>query len=397
MPPKKKGKEEESKGPVLLGRPGNNVKMGIVGLPNVGKSTFFNVLCNMHVEAENRPFCTIDPNVAQVPVPDSRFDHLCKVYKPKSEVKAVLTVTDIAGLIRGASEGSGLGNAFLSHIAAVDGIYHMCRAFESDEVVHVDGDIDPVRDLETVHDELRKKDLQWVSNNIEKKEKNVQRGIGGKDAKEEFDVLVKAKEHLEAGNDIRYGEWAQTDIEVLNQCQFLSAKPVIYLVNLSEKAFLKKKSKWLPKLSEWLQAKGGYDKMIPFSAEFEQKLIDLGGVESEEAQKYCKEVGAKSMLPKIINSGYHSLNLQHFFTAGADEVRAWTVRKGTLAPKAAGTIHTDFEKGFICADTISYEDLKAAGSEKAAKDEGKMRTEGRKYEVQDGDIMHFKFNLGKGK
>lgn len=391
MPPKK----EEPPKKVLLGRPGNNVKMGIVGLPNVGKSTFFNLLCGMSVAAENFPFCTIDPNVSRVAVPDERFDYLVETYKPKSVVPAVLTVTDIAGLVKGAAEGAGLGNAFLSHIAAVDGIFHMVRSFSSEEVIHVEGSVDPTRDLAIIHGELLRKDIDAVRGRIDSMRKNVERGQGGKEAKEEFATLEKAlKVMAEDGKEIRAADWTGTEIEHLNKQQFLTAKPMVYLVNLSEKDYLRKSNKFLPILADWLKARGLGDKMIPFSCEFEQKLAGMG---PEEAAKFTAEVGAKSMFPRIIKAGYHALNLSHFFTAGKDEVRAWTIKTDCLCPKAAGVIHTDFEKGFIMADVMSFEDFKANGSTEAGvRAAGKLRMEGRLYEVKDGDIMHFKFNTGGG-
>lgn len=392
MPPKK----EEPIKKVLLGRPGNNVKMGVVGLPNVGKSTFFNLLCGMNVAAENFPFCTIDPNVSRVAVPDERFDYLVETYKPKSIVPAVLTVTDIAGLVKGAAEGAGLGNAFLSHIAAVDGIFHMVRSFSSEEVIHVEGSVEPIRDLAIIHAELLRKDIDGVRARIESVRKNVERGQGGKEAKEEFALMEKALKLMDVdGKEIRAGEWSGTEIEYLNKQQFLTAKPMVYLINLSERDFIRKSNKFLPVLADWLKARGLGDKMIPFSCEFEQKLSGMG---AEEAAKFSADCGgAKSMFPRIIKAGYHALNLSHFFTSGKDEVRAWTIKTDCLCPKAAGVIHTDFEKGFIMADVIAYDDFKANGSTEAGcRAAGKLRQEGRLYEVKDGDIMHFKFNTGGG-
>ena len=247
--------------------------MGIVGLPNVGKSTFFNILCKMNVAAENYPFCTIDPNLSRVVVPDERFDFLVSAFKTKSAIPAVLTVTDIAGLVKGAAEGAGLGNAFLSHIGAVDGIYHVCRAFESDDIVHVEGSVEPTRDLDIIHNELRKKDMAALASKMEPLRKQAERGgAANKEAKEAFTMLSKFWAWLEEGKDIRLGDWSPAEVEELNTHMFLSAKPVIYLVNMSEKAYIAKKSKFLPALGDWLKARGTDDKMIPFSCEFEGKV-----------------------------------------------------------------------------------------------------------------------------
>lgn len=289
----------------------------------------------------------IDPNVSRVPVPDERFDHLVEKYKPKSVVPAVLTVTDIAGLVKGASEGAGLGNAFLSHIQAVDGIYHVCRAFENDEILHVEGSVNPTRDLDIIHNELLKKDIAIVRGKMEPMKKSVERGM--KEVKEEYAVLEKLLKHMEVdGKDVRVGEWSPQEIEWLNKYQLLTAKPVIYLVNMSEKGYIGKKSKFLPLLADWLKARGTDDKMIPFSCEFEGKIATM---EPADAAKYCEaNGGVKSAMPRIIKTGYHALQLVHFFTAGEDEVRAWSVKRDTPCPKAAGVIHTDFEKQFISAD-----------------------------------------------
>jgi len=390
MPPKKVEEEEPR---VLLGRPSNSVKMGIVGLPNVGKSTFFNLLCKMNVPAENRPFCTIDPNTARVPVPDPRFDHLVEKFSPKSIVPAMLFVTDIAGLVAGAAEGAGLGNEFLSHIAAVDGLFHVCRAFSDPEVIHVDGSVDPVRDLRTIHNELQKKDLKIVIDQIATLARHVARGAGGKEKKFEHDVLVKVQEGLEAGIDVRAGTWAANEIEILNTYNFLTAKPMIYLANLSQRDYIRKGNKWLSAVADFIKARGAGDSLIPFSCEFEQAVAAVESGGPEAVLKVETELGAKSSLPRIIKAGYRGLQLIHFFTAGEDEVKAWTIRAGTKAPQAAGVIHTDFEHGFICAEVQAFDDFKECGSEAAVRSAGKLRTEGRKYTVADGDIIFFKFNV----
>lgn len=367
--------------------------MGIVGCPNVGKSSLFNALSKLQVPAENFPFCTIDPSVARLPVPDKRFKDLVAMYKPKSEMPAMLTATDIAGLVRGASEGAGLGNEFLSHIGAVDGIYHVCRAFEDKEITHVEESVDPIRDMAMIHEELQKKDAQQCATYIGANKSSVEKKVGGKE--KAFDLAVVERVHalLTAGKDVRSGEWDSKDVEVLNRFQFITAKPMIYLVNISKKAYLAKGNKWLPLIDDFVKERGCGDTVLPFSVTFEQEAIDAetaGGLAAKQA--YFKEQGARTMLPKIIKGGYEILSLIHYFTSGKDEVRAWTIKRGTLAPQAAGVIHSDFEKGFISADVMSYEDLMELKSEAAVRAAGKMNMKGKVYEVLDGDIMHFKFN-----
>lgn len=389
MAPKKQ--EEPEKKP-LIGRIGTNLKIGIVGLPNAGKSTFFNVLTKSQAAAENFPFCTIDPNESRVPVPDPRFDYLVEHYKPASKVPAFLNIVDIAGLVKGAAEGQGLGNAFLSHIKACDAIFYLSRAFDDDEIIHVEGDVNPVRDLEILQLELRLKDEETLKAAIEKIEKNVLRG--DKKLKAEYDSYMKIKAHLiDEQKHIRFNDWSAADIEVLNKFLFLTAKPAIYLVNLSEKDYIKKKNKWLPKIKEWVDANDPGSLIIPFSAIFENIISDMP---EDERQAYLKEKNATSALDKIIVQGYKALQLQYFFTAGPDEVKAWTIQKGTKAPQAAGRIHTDFEKGFIMAEVMKFDDFKAEGSENAVKAAGKYRQQGRLYVVDDGDIIFFKFNAGAG-
>lgn len=384
-------KESESEKTILLGRLGTNLKVGIVGVPNVGKSTFFNVLTKSQASAENFPFCTIDPNESRVPVPDERFDYLCNYHKPASKVPAFLNVVDIAGLVKGASEGQGLGNAFLSHIKACDAIFHLCRAFEDEDVIHVEGDVNPVRDIEIINEELRLKDLEYVESPVEKLGRFVARGE--KKDKAEYDVLCKVKGLLEKNQPVRFGEWNATEIEFLNKHLFLTAKPMIYLINLSIADYIKKKNKWLIKIKEWIDANDPGASAILFSGALESKLLDMP---DDERQAFLDQNKTTSALAKIILTGYKALNLCYYFTAGEDEVKAWTIQRGTKAPQAAGRIHTDFEKGFIMADVMKFADFKELGSENAVKAAGKYRQQGKTYVVEDGDIIHFKFNAGAG-
>eukprot|EP01012_Entosiphon_sulcatum_P031570 TRINITY_DN4001_c0_g2_i1.p1 TRINITY_DN4001_c0_g2~~TRINITY_DN4001_c0_g2_i1.p1 ORF type:complete len:394 (-),score=69.50 TRINITY_DN4001_c0_g2_i1:45-1226(-) len=387
MPPKKK---EEAPKVVNLGRPkSSGLSIGIVGLPNVGKSTFFNVLTKSAVPAENFPFCTIDPSEARINVPDDRFNWLCEKYQPASRVPPFLSVTDIAGLVKGAAEGEGLGNAFLSHIQAVDALFHMIRVFPDADITHVEGELDPVRDLEIIHNELVKKDIEFINRAIGLRERLAR---ADKKAKGEVDMLNAFKEHLEAGNNIRCGSWGLAEIEFLNTLQLLTAKGAVYLVNCSPEDYIRKKNRWLPKIKEWIDARTG-EPLIPISANLEQKLIDLP---PDEAEKYLKENNTTSCLDKVVLAGYKALQLCHFFTAGEDEVKCWTIQNGTKAPQAAGRIHTDFEKGFICAEIMAFADLKEHGNEGAVKAAGKYRQCGKEYVVLDGDVIYFKFNAGAG-
>ncbi|KAJ3374506.1 Obg-like ATPase [Allomyces arbusculus] len=393
MPPKKQQAAPEK---ILLGRPSNNLKIGVVGLPNTGKSLFFNVLTNSNVLSANYPFATIDPSEGRVAVPDTRFDELCAMYKPASKVPAYLTVLDIAGLVKGASSGAGLGNAFLSHIRAVDGIFHMLRCFIDPDIAHVEDEVDPVRDMEIIHEELRLKDEEFLIKKVDDLGKLAARAGQGADAKtkkEDYEIAKKVLDWVQVQKkDVRTGDWTSREVELLNTMHLLTAKPVIYLANLSEKDYIRKKNKFLPKVKAWIDANNRGDLLIPFSGALEEKLMTMDEAQRTEYLKSLGE-GVQSALPKIIVAGYQALQLVYFFTAGADEVRAWTVRKQSKAPQAAGVIHTDFERGFIMADVMKFADLKELGSEAAVKAAGKYAQRGREYIVEDGDICHFKFNV----
>ncbi|GAM19309.1 hypothetical protein SAMD00019534_024840 [Acytostelium subglobosum LB1] len=379
--------------PILLGRVGNNLQMGVVGLPNVGKSSLFNILTNMSIPAENFPFCTIDPNVSRCAVPDERYDWLCEVFKPASKVPAYLSITDIAGLVKGASTGAGLGNAFLSHIQAVDGIYHMIRAFDDPDITHVEDTVDPVRDLEIIAGELIAKDIDYVSRTLDLLQRAVKNKTVDKAKQVELDTYTKLLEHLRAGKQARFATYSNAELEHVRELRLLTAKPAIYLINLSEDDYIRKKNKWLGKIKTWVDANGG-GPLVPVSVAFEKPYSELKTAEEKKAYETTK--GATTALPKIIKTGYHHLQLAHYFTCGADEVRCWTIQKGTKAPGAAGVIHTDFEKGFIMAEVMGYADFFEHKSETACKAAGKYRMEGKNYIVNDGDIIFFKFNTGGG-
>ncbi|KAI0125472.1 P-loop containing nucleoside triphosphate hydrolase protein [Xylariales sp. AK1849] len=394
MPPKK-AKEEEK---ILLGRPGNNLKSGIVGLANVGKSTLFQAItkCSLGNPA-NFPYATIDPEESRVIVPDDRYDWLCQKYNPKSRVPANLTIYDIAGLTRGASTGAGLGNAFLSHIRAVDAIFQVVRCFDDAEIIHVEGDVDPCRDLDIIAEELRLKDIEFVEKALENQKKKTRMGgqsLELKKARAEQDTIEKILAWLNDGKDVRAGTWAPKEVEVINPLFLLSAKPVVYLVNLSEKDYTRKKNKHLPKIAEWMKEHAAGDPILPISVAFEERLTRFET--DAEAAEECKKCGIDSALPKIVTQMRKVMNLGSFFTTGTDEVRQWTIRNGTKAPQAAGVIHGDFEKTFIQAVVYNYNTLKELGDESEVKAKGKIMTKGKDYVVEDGDILLIKAGAAKG-
>ncbi|KAI1786759.1 P-loop containing nucleoside triphosphate hydrolase protein [Ganoderma leucocontextum] len=390
MPPKKAVAEKKT----LLGRPGNNLKIGIVGLPNVGKSSFFNALSKTDLgKAANFPYATINPEEARIPVPDPRFDWLCDTYKPTNRVPAHLTCIDIAGLTAGASTGAGLGNAFLSHVRAVDGIFQVIRAFDDAEVIHVEGDVDPCRDMDIISTELRLKDIEWVEKHLEGLKKTGRslgsNSLADKARKVEIATVQRIYDALTKDNkDVRKVDWVGKEVDVVNGLQLLTAKPVTYLVNLSERDYIRKKNKWLPKIKAWIDEHNSGDPLIPFSVSLEERLALMAS--DEERAEEEKNIGANSALGKITTAGYASLDLIRYFTCGPVEVRAWTIRRGTKAPQAAGVIHTDFEQKFVCGEIMSYIDLKENGSEAAVKAAGKLKQQGKTYEMIDGDIAYWK-------
>lgn len=364
------------------------LQCGIVGLPNVGKSTLFNCLSNAKAQAANFPFCTIEPNVGVITVPDERLAVLEKLVHPERVVPTTVEIVDIAGLVKGASKGEGLGNKFLANIRETNAIIHVLRCFDDANVVHVDGSVNPVRDKEIIDTELQLKDLETVDAKIKRVEKQAKTG-NDKDAKKAYDILINLKGLLEAGKSARAAKLSETELPYIADCCLLTIKPVLYVCNVDEGS-VKTGNKYVDAVKE--AVKDEHAEVLIITAQMEAEIAALETY--EERQLFLADMGLEEPgVNKLIKAAYKILNLQTYFTAGVKEVRAWTISKGMTAPQAAGVIHTDFEKGFIRAEVIKYADFVALGSEAACKESGKLGIEGKEYIVNDGDVMHFRFNV----
>ncbi|MDZ7662066.1 redox-regulated ATPase YchF [Thiohalophilus sp.] len=360
-------------------------KCGIVGLPNVGKSTLFNALTRAGIQAENYPFCTIDPNVGVVPVPDPRLDKLAEIVKPQKVLPTTMEFVDIAGLVEGASKGEGLGNKFLANIRETDAIAHVVRCFENDDVVHVAGKVDPINDIEIINTELALADMESVEKALNRLGKMAK--SGDKEAKAKVAVLEKVKAALDEGKPVRALDLDEEQKKLIRDLFLLSIKPTMYIANVNDDGF--ENNPLLDKVREHAAAEGA--PVVPVCAAIEAEIAEL---DEAEMADFLSEMGLEEPgLNRVIRAGYELLGLQSYFTAGEKEVRGWTVRVGATAPQAAGVIHTDFQKGFIRAEVTSYEEFVKYNGEAGAKEAGRLRLEGKEYIVQDGDVMHFRFNV----